>query len=354
MIYVVGIFIGYVLHVLYRLNWIITVVLLCFMEFMTFLYHKRYYQAKEKEKSFLEVSLYLDTVLYSFLKEEKVDLAIRDVSLTLSDGKMKSLAQQVFEYMNMSFEEVEVLKEALHKIEKEYPCQRIIDVHQFMIHVEEYGGEIEKSVNLLLEDKNRWEQRVKRTIAERNKQILDVILSVMASFFICAAMMHLPLGMMDISEEWMVQIGAFLAIICNLGIVYHALNYVNIDWIQLQLSEEDAYYVQKMVQFKEYEEKKEKKLSYILGGVGCIVTAAVFIMQKEWLTVIFMGLTIVFFEQHKVGRKLQQKYLTREIKYAFPKWLLDIVLLLQSEMYMWHYRNPTSMYQVYCEKNYFF
>lgn len=331
MIYAVGIFIVYVLHVLLKLNWYMTGVLLCFMVFVVPQYQKRYRQAKEKETRFFEVSMYLDTVLYSFMKEEKVDLAIRDVSLTLQDCKMKNLTEVVFEYMSMTFEEVEILKEALQRIEQEYPCQRIKDVHQFMIHVEDYGGEIEKPINLLLEDKSRWEQRMKRTIAERNKQIIDVVLSVVASFIICGAMLHLPIGRMDISGEWVIQICAVIVVVLNHGIVYRALNYINIDWIQLQLSEDDAYYAQKIDSFRAYEEKKEKKLSYILSGIGCIITVVLFVMQEEWLTAVSMGLTLFFFQQHRVGRRLQEKTLVKEIKYAFPKWLLDLVLLLQSE-----------------------
>ena len=44
-----------------------------------------------------------------------------------------------------------------------------------------------------------------------------------------------------------------------------------------------------------------------------------------------MALTLFCFKQHQIGRALQRKTLIKEIKYAFPKWLLDLVLILQSE-----------------------
>lgn len=331
MIYAVGVLIVYFLHVLLKLDWELTLILLLFMLLMLPLHQKRYRQSKEKQDRFFDVSMYLDTLLYAFVKEEKVDLAVRDVSLTLPESKIKRLAEHALEYMDMTFDEVEVLEMALCMIEKEYPCQRIKDVHQFMTHVEYYGGEIEKPVNLLLADKSRWEQRIKRTIAERNKQMMDVILSVAASLLICGAMVYLPIGSMDISKELVVQICALIVIVVDNFIIYHALNYINVDWIQLQLTEAEEYYVEKIEKYQQYDEKKEKKLSYFLGVVGIIATIGAFFIKNEWLTVVLMGLTLFFFQQHKVGRRIAKKNLTKQIQYAFPNWLLDLVLLLQSE-----------------------
>lgn len=331
MIYFVAFIIVYFLHVLLKLNWWITVVLMVFAIVMIPLHKKRYLKAKENQNRFFEVSLYLDTILYAFVKEEKVDLAIRDVYQTLPQGRMKTLVEQAYDYINMTFDEVEILEEALRGIEKEYPCQRMIDVHQFMTHVEYYGGEIEKPVNLLLADKGRWEHRIKSAIADRNKQMVDVILSVIASLVICGAILYLPVMDMDISGEIVVQVFALIVVVVNDWIIYQAQKYLNVDWIALQLTEDDAYYEKKMKAFLQYDEKREKRLSYILGGISCIFTVIAFCMKKEWWVVILLLVNLFFFQQHKVGQNLARKNLVREIKYAFPNWLLDLVLLLQSE-----------------------
>lgn len=331
MIYAFGVVIVYFLHVLLKLDEETTLLLLLFVAFMLPFHQKHYSQAKENQTRFFEVSLYLDTLLYAFVKEQKVDLAVRDVSLTLPEGKMKALAKGAYAHMNMAFNQVEVVETALRRVEKEYPCRRIKDIHQFMTHVEYYGGEIEKPVNLLLADKNRWEQRIQKSIAERNKQIVDVILSVVASLIICGAMMYLPIGNMDISKEPMVQLCALLVVMIDELIIYRAQRYLNVDWIQLQFTEDDTYYAKKMERFGNYNARKEKMLSVLLGVSGSIATIIALVMKEEWIAVGGMGLTLFFFEQHKVGRKLEIRNLTKEIKYAFPNWLLDLVLLLQSE-----------------------
>lgn len=331
MIYFIAFIIVYSLHVLLKLNLYMVILLGIFACIMVPRHKKRYEVFQKNKKRFYEVSSYLDTLLYSFVKEEKIVLAISDVSQTLPQGDMKYLVEKAFSYMQMTFDEIAVLQEGLRMIEVEYPCQRLKDVHQFMIHVEHYGGEIEKPVNLLLADKGRWERRITEAIAQRNKQFIDVILSVAAALLICGAIVYLPVMDMDISKEWIVQIVAAMVVISNDFIIYKAQKFLMVDWIQIQLTENEDYYVKKMQELHNFNEKKEKRLSMILGGVGTVFTIGVFFTGNEWLVVAGLLLTLFFFNQHRVGKNLMRKRLIKEVKYAFPNWLLDIVLLLQSE-----------------------
>ena len=331
MIYFVAIIIVYTLHVVLRLNWYMTALLGVFACIMVPRHKKRYKIFLKNRSRFFEVSSYLDTLLYSFVKEEKVVLAISDVSQTLPQGDMKWLVERALDYMQLTFDEIEVLREGLKMIEKEYPCQRLRDVHKFMIHVEYYGGEIERPINLLLADKARWEKRIQEAIIQRNKQFIDVILSVVAALMICGAIVYLPVMDMDISQEWIVQIVAVWVVIINDLIIYRAQKFLMIDWIKIQLTEDEEYYVKKMKELYSYNEKKEKCISLFLGSLGMVLTIVLFCLKKEWLVVGSLLLTLFLLNQHHVGKGILRKNLMKEVKYAFPNWLLDIVLLLQSE-----------------------
>lgn len=331
MIYFIAFIIVYALHVLLKLNWYMTAVLCVFALVMVPRHKRRYAVYRKNRHRFFEVSSYLDTLLYSFVKEEKVVLAISDVSQTLSQGEMKRLVEKAFDYMQMTFNKIEVLEEGLRMIEEEYPCQRIKDVHQFMIHVEYYGGEIEKPVNLLLADKGRWERRIQEAIGQRNKQFVDVVLSVAAALMICGAIVYLPVMDIDISGEWFVQMFSVAVVVINDLIVLKAQKFLMVDWISLQLTEQEEYYVKKMQEFRSFNEKKEKRLSLILGIIGILITLICAVKRNEWLVLAGLLLTLLFFNQHRVGKNLMRKNLIKEVKYAFPNWLLDLVLLLQSE-----------------------
>lgn len=331
MIYFVALVIVYALHLILKLNIYMTVGLLLYAVCMIPFHQKRHDLFKKNKERFFEVSNYLDALLYSFVKEEKIVLAISDVGQTLPQGEMKSLVEKSFHYMQMTFDEIGVLQEGLRMLEISYPCQRLRDVHQFMIHVEHYGGEIDRPVNLLLADKGRWERRIREAIAQRNKQFVDVILSVVASLMICGAIVYLPVMDMDISGEWFVQIVAVLVVIVNDLIVYKAQQFLTVDWIQIQLTEEEEYYVKKMQELRDFDEKKERRISIFLGVIGTGITLVFLWMGDQWLVLAGLLLSLFFLNQHRVGKRLMRKKLLKEVKYAFPNWLLDLVLLLQSE-----------------------
>ena len=331
MIYFVAFVLIYGLHVLLKLNIWTCAAVGVFALWMIPKYRTRYRKMKEYQQRFFDVSMYLDTILYSFIKEEKVELAVRDVYHALPEGKMKIVVGMAHDYMTMAYEDVEFLGESLAMIDQEYPCKRMRDVHNFMTHVEYYGGEIEKPVSLLLADKSRWEKRIKEEMANRNKQFVDVLLSVIASLVICGAILYLPIMDMDISREPLLQILAVILIVIDAWILYRAQRFVAVDWIGLQLQDKEELYQKKMQEYQEYDEQKQKRLSYILAGIGAIVTIIVFCTGNQWMTMLCLTVVLLFLNQHKVGKYLLEKKLRREIMYAFPNWLLDLVLLLQSE-----------------------
>ena len=331
MIYLVLVAVVFFLHLLLKMNWIVSVILLGLGLIALPIHGKVLKQQRESEKRFFQASLYMDTVLYAFLKEEKVEAAIRDAALTLPEGAMKEAVSRCHERLLMTSDDRNVMEEALEEIAKEFPCKRIQDIHAFMVHVEYYGGEIERPVKLLLEDKGRWEKRIQKAMEERKKKLSDILLSVAFSLLICGVILYLPVLNVDISGNWIVQIVTLVVLAADDVVVLKAQKYLSVDWLTLGLSKDDDYYVKKMQEFKSFDEKKEGRPSRILGFIGLALSLVLLVLGKEWLSSIGLFLSIFLFQQHKVGHSLLRKNLTKEISYAFPNWLLDLVLLLQSE-----------------------
>lgn len=331
MIYLMLVAVVFFLHLLLKMNWVTTIILLSLGFVALSRHRKAWILQKNSEKRFFEASLYMDTVLYAFLKEEKIESAVRDTSLTLPEGTMKEAVKRCHERLLMMSDDMCILEESLAGIEQQFPCKRMRDIHEFMIHVEYYGGEIEKPVKLLLEDKSRWGNRIQRAMAERKKKLTDILLSVITSLFICGVILYLPVLDVDISSNWVVQIFTLVVIFVDDLVVLKAQKYLSVDWLNLGLVEDEDYYVKKMQEFKSFDEKKERCLSWILGFIGVTISLALFAFQKQWPACIGLFLSIFLFQQHRVGHALLRKNISKEIKYAFPNWLLDLVLLLQSE-----------------------
>uniref|UniRef100_UPI004057897E hypothetical protein n=1 Tax=Agathobacter sp. TaxID=2021311 RepID=UPI004057897E len=331
MIYIVVLSGVFFLHLLLKLNVVCSVFLAVFAFFVLPIHRKAENKRKLYKERFYEVTLYIDTLLYAFAKEGKADKALQDAKAALPEGTMKKTVTQALDYLMMTFDESELLRESFCIIEKEYPCKRICDVHRFIMHVEHYGGDMERPVQLLLMDKNRWEKRISRMMAERNKQMADIILSIAVSLVICGVVLYMPVMNLDVSQNMAIQVISLLVLAVDDIILWKGQKYLAVDWCTMQILEEEDAAERKMKSFYEYDEKKEKRLSYLLGGISLAATAAMFIWFDEWFGMAGIGLTLFFLNQHKIGRNLAKKNLRKEITYAFSGWLLDLVLLLQSE-----------------------
>lgn len=68
--YILIVFLTYVLHLLLKLNWISTAVVLVFLMITQYFHRRKSNGFKAERQRFLDVSLYIDTLLYSFLKEK--------------------------------------------------------------------------------------------------------------------------------------------------------------------------------------------------------------------------------------------------------------------------------------------
>lgn len=330
MIYLVVLSALYALHLLLKLHWITTAVIGIFL-MARISAHKKWYEEKRKqEQKFSDTSEYLDLLLYAFLKEEKVERALVNVEAAMVDGPMRSVVQKAVDHLHMTFDESDVMRDSLRIIERDYSCRRMENVHAFLSHVERYGGAIEKPVELLLTDKNRWDQRIRMAIRERQKMFVDIVLSIGASLFICGMILYLPVMNFDISKNLISQILTVIVVVLDDLIFTKAQKYLAVDWLAMD-GQSDSSGEKKMEEFYAYDERKDRRLSVMLTVLMVAVAAVSWYWKKQVVTAAALLLTGLMANQHKVGRALAKRALVRNIKCAFPEWLMDLVLLLQSE-----------------------
>ncbi|MEE1028365.1 MAG: hypothetical protein UH211_06745 [Agathobacter sp.] len=321
----------YFLHLILKMSWWATAIVGVYALLMINVHKKSYMKQLYQTERFESTSLYIDTLLYAFVKEGKILMAFEDVYNTLEDGILKNTVNKAISHMRMTFDETEILGDSLKYIEEEFDCRRIKNVHEFMLHVEYYGGDIEGPVGLLLEDKSRWEQRIKIAIAERKKMFTDVIMSVIASVLICGIILYLPIMNVDISTNIVSQILSIVVIVLDDLIILAAQKYLAPDWLVIDSLEDEEIMTKKMLNHINYDEKKEKKLSFILAVIPTLLTVFCIYKQNKW-GIAFSVLGILFMlNQHRIGHSLATKNLIKSVKSDFPRWLMDLALLLQSE-----------------------
>lgn len=319
------------LHLLLKLNWISTLIVGGYLLVALYLHQKRLEQQMMQKKRFYEAVYYMDAVLYAFLRGQKLDLALKSVADSLEEGNLKNCVEKAYEHIALTFDNSEVSKDALCMIEADYPCKRISAIHNFMLHVEEFGGTIEETIMLLLQDKNCYESRIQKAMDERKKAFREVVLSIAASLLICGMVLYIPIGNLDISKNILVQMLSVLIIVLDDFILLRAQKYLCCDWLTIDLIDKQEDYEKKMAEYLNYQWEKQKRLSLILAIGAGMVTLICLLQRKQWLACMMLGMLLVFANQHKIGHQLLRRSLTKHIQSVFPNWLMDMVLLLQSE-----------------------
>lgn len=330
MIYLIVLAGLYSLHLMLKLHWITTLVLAVFLLFRVKHHQELYRRSAEETLRFGEVSEYLDTFLYAFVKEEKVERALAGTEAALVDGPMRELVRDAIEHLHMTFDDSDVMRDSLRMIESEYACGRVKSIHDFAVHVEKFGGEIEKPVNLLLEDKSRWEKRIRLAVKDRKKMFSDIVMSIAASLVLCSIILYLPVMNIDISGNILSQILTVIVVVLDDFILSKGQKYLAVNWLILDV-QTDREETEKMERYYSYDERKDKRVSVILCILMTFVTVTMFYFGKKAFGAVGILLMVLMANQHKVGRKLAKRNLIKSIKCAFPIWLMDIIMLLQSE-----------------------
>lgn len=331
MIYFAVFVLLYFLHLVLKINWYVMAVLTAFSLIMIPIHRRKWQKYQRQLERFHEASFYMEHILYGFLREQKIDQALMNVQEAMPSGNLKEVVRRALDHMQMSYEDVELMENSLKIIEEEYPCRRLSQIHQLILHGESYGGDVEYPVNLLLEEKSAWENRTLEMMQERKKQFTEVVLSILVSLGICGIILHFPVMNMDISGNWITQILTIVIIVLDDMILLKAQGYLAVDYLTLDLLEQEEYYVAKMKRYQEYDEKKERKLSFILAGICFVPVGLLLVTGHNWAGAIGLALLLLLLNQHKVGRFLAKKALVKNISCAFPNWLMDLVLLLQTE-----------------------
>lgn len=326
-----GVLVGmYTLHLMLKMHWITTGIVTVYMLLRVREHRRLYRQSNEQKLRFGEVTDYLDTVLYAFLKEGKVETALEDTQAALVDGPMREAVADALDHMHMTFDESNVMTDALHFIEKQYPCHRVKAVHDFFMHVENYGGDATKPVELLLADKNQWQKCIQLEQKQRRKMFADIVMSIAASLIICCIILYLPVMNIDISSNIISQVLTIVVLILDDMILSRAQKYLAVDWLVID-NEDEKQQRQRLKRYMEYDRHKEIRLSFLLALLAMLVTVVCLIRNRQPLAAIGMVLALIMANQHRIGRMLSVKNLKKSIQRAFPGWLMDIILLLQSE-----------------------
>ena len=150
-----------VIGLLFQLKWKLLVIVLIAMFLALPAFILDTYKKMYEQKRFADAATYVEQMLYAFQKTGKVLSALKEARETFEPGHMRDIMDESIGHLEAghSYSEKSVLRESLDIVEKEYECRKIKTLHELLISAEEYGGEADDSISLLLNDVELWKRR---------------------------------------------------------------------------------------------------------------------------------------------------------------------------------------------------
>ena len=302
------------------------------------------YKRKYEKMRFADISQYIEQLLYSFKNSKKIYKSIEDIlplfknSLIYPD--LVQMKEDILKYGN---------GEALARFEEKYNCDKISQVHKFLIESETIGGETDDTIDLLLEDNSRWKERTEEFQKDRNKWRISVICAIVVSFALCILMEKMLPSKVNISKNLFIQITTGLAFIFEI-IIYNALDKrLSTSFLNNLTTHPDEEIKKYYEEIVNYDKKKTLKKS-IKGSIiplgGAI--AAYILFSNTFLLITLIIFSAMMFATPFMNHKRHYKIIKQEITIQFPKWLMSMAMLAQSNsiqvsLYKSIYTAPTVL-----------
>lgn len=242
-------------------------------------------EAGRQQTRLAEAEIYMEQILYAFLQEQKILSALEDVYPLFEEGSnMRKILGRAIEHIKCDCDSS--VERELKEIELAYANDRLTEIHHYLLSVEKYGGETEHPIEFLLENVRKWMERVRIYQADYRKYQRNVGMAVILSVIVCAVTNALLPDSVEVGSSAVCQSASVLLICFNMLICLKCAKRTGRNWLKSsELYEKENYQ-------KEYEYVKS---------------------------------------HHDMRSRWYKKQLTRKITQAFPRWLMDISLLLQTE-----------------------
>ncbi len=319
--------------ILFSLHWyfIVLIAFICLGN-LPFLILDGYKQMYE-HKRFLDISDYMEQILYSFRINQKILTALEDVSTLFNSGRMQIVIKQAIDYIKQGEYYKDLYKEALEKIEQEYSCNRLPAIHEYLRTVESNGGTCGEAIDLLLQDKAVWADNVILLQEDKKTARIRVIFSIIVTM-ILAMIFHGVYRSMPsryiIIDHPITQISTVLYLLLNILIFRKANREISKSWILQENREEEKKLLEYFHMLMNYDEKYERKKSICLGGFFLFISGIVWIITHSFAALPITGIGCIILNQHKMGYRLAYDKVVKEINRVFPAWLMEMALLLQA------------------------
>ena len=291
-------------------------------------------RGRYERKRFEDANAYMVQMSQSFVSNKNIYKALKETENTFPNGKMKDIVSSAIhhidEHMDTDVRKAE--RDALELVEAEYGCEKMHRLHGFLYTAETRGGKCDVEFELLEKNRIIWEKTVMDYRNRLNFARIGVTVEFALLIVICAFMLSRFPDYISINGSTVVQILNTIQIIC-LGMIFKHVDRrmsLSLLYSPKEMTKEEAD--KAFLYLKNYVPLKElvKNIPYIVAAA--VIAVMIFMVSRSTIGII-VGIVLVglALSKHILAYYMTLYKIKAEIKKCFPRWLFDLILLLQNE-----------------------
>ena len=332
--YTALLFIAVILGLLFEVN-ILFIALIC-IAYVLCVPQLLFNQSKfaYETRRFNDVNSYMSQMAQSFIYTQDIIGSLRETATCFSSGRMTDTLSHAFEIIENGKTDIKKAEQdALKFIESRYACEKLHNLHRFFISAEELGGECQKEFEILENMRIAWQGVVEsgrsKRYWERNIGACLYILFMGVAIMMLHVMRNSDLDIMSLAATQIVDSLLLIGFVLYFVFMDNRLNKSLLtDPVLMTEKRARAYY-----EYLDNYNAKEQWTKYRGITVLSAVASGMFMYLKpSWATLaVSIGVVFTGCNIHTIIHIIAVKNMQKEISKAFPKWLFDVMLLLQRE-----------------------
>lgn len=281
---------------------------------------------------FTDVVVYIRQMLYAFSQSSKVLDSLGEVRVLFRENtRMRRTVDEAVRMIgDPSSQSTDVEADALALVEKTYPSRHVIQLHRFMLTVERVGGDFTASTNLLLDSCAAWEARTRRLRDRRRMKRRDILISLFASAGLVAFMLRILHDGAAAAATPLVAGVDTLMVIVYMLIYLRAEHRLAADLLGAHTGQDERLAVV-YDKYVNYQWRHDFRASLAWSLIPLALMGWGWAQHMTVVLAVGCVLLPIMLMQHEISHRLKRRELVREIAVAFPQWLMEIALLLQTE-----------------------
>ena len=283
---------------------------------------------QKNKKIFFDVVQYMEQMLYSFQSTGKVLLSLKETSEIFKPGDMKNTIDKASEEIMYGNQE-DIIRCGLRIIEDKYFCRKLSLMHDFLAKAEEIGGNYTDYIDLLLEQRSLWIERISQSEKEKLQKQRSIILSILVSMLICLFVEKMIPNKLGIESTIIYQISGITMFVINILCCLFMLKKLSSN----PISEDDNLQSEgkKCLDYvKEYSYKKiiKKSSKYMVVFLSLLICGIIFLKSAFIISGVFVMAIILL--RPPIMYRSKYKRLVKELDISYCSWLIEMSLIMQN------------------------